>query len=370
MTLHDMVYQRMASSEKLKEMLASFGNLSAVFHQLAPPADNPMWSEHQYPRIDYSIDMMDNPSRNANGILIVNIWCDSNHYIVPEDVEPVVKELFHSSFVNADDEIYSFAWVRSDPFDAEYEHNTRTTGVSLRFDIIACPCQYTTYPDPVKAMNLWAKSIIPSAIVIGEDLFDGWISPTRETPVVYWRLASQGIERRQFVCTWMNVTLEGHICATNSADRLCNLTKLNTAQAFAGHITMEDSSPLFLKSFSVKPHLNYLSQGQIQASGYFGILKPANMVESRSTGKPLVHLHPFERETAGECEFGVRLSNAASTPYRFPYVMSGEASAGEHPEQNLIAAGCNKNVETASTSADAFSISYPQPTNTRYTEGE
>ena len=37
---------------------------------------------------------------------------------------------------------------------------------------------------------------------------------------------------------------------------------------------MEDTSPLFLKDYTCKPHLNYLSQGQIQTGGRFGLLQP------------------------------------------------------------------------------------------------
>ena len=76
--------------------------------------------------------------------------------------------------------------------------------------------------------------------------------------------------------------------ARTAADRLFNLVKLNTAQALAGHIPMEDTSPLFLKDYSCKPHLNYLSQGQIQAQGRFGILQPQSHFENRATGSKLM----------------------------------------------------------------------------------
>ena len=130
------------------------------------------------------------------------------------------------------------------------------------------------HPDPIKAMNQWTKKVLPDAMVIGEDEITGWITPTRERPVIYWRLASQNVHQRKNVVTWLDVVLEGHVYARNAADRLHNIAKLNTAAALLGHVTIEDTSPLFLLGFTCKPHLNYLSQGQIQANGRFGILQP------------------------------------------------------------------------------------------------
>ncbi|MEG1843837.1 MAG: hypothetical protein RR296_06325, partial [Clostridia bacterium] len=106
---------------------------------------------------------------------------------------------------------------------------------------------------------------------------------------VYWRLASQGIQEKHYAYTWLNISMEGHVYARNAGDRLYNLTRLNTAAAtIAGHIAMEDQSPMFIKNFECKPHLAYLSQGQIQVNGRFGLLQPWY---SRASGPKINHLH-------------------------------------------------------------------------------
>ena len=68
--------------------------------------------------------------------------------------------------------------------------------------------------------------------------------------------------------------IEGHVCARTAADRLYNLVRINSAAALAGHIPLEDSSPLFLRNYTCRPNFNYLSQGQIQTGGRFGLLQP------------------------------------------------------------------------------------------------
>lgn len=275
MELYEMLYQRLTDSEALSSLLAKYKGRPAIFYQRSATADDKDWGEKQYPRIDYTVDMQENPSRNTSGLLLLHIWCDTGFGAEPEDIEYVVRDLLHSTFAQADDDVYCLAWVRSDAFEvkANEDETVRTVGVSLTFDIMACPCQYTMYPDPIKALNEWTKKLLPSAVVIGHDEFEGWIVPTKEKPVIYWRLTSQGVQSKRLTHTWLNIAVEGHVYARSAADRLYNLVRLNTAHALAGHIPMEDESPLFLKSFVCKPHLNYIAQGQIQASGHFGILQ-------------------------------------------------------------------------------------------------
>lgn len=330
MELYAMIYQRLVGSAALGGLLAKYKRRPAVFYGRAANADDPEWDGEQYPRLDYIVDMQENPARNTSGVLSVNVWCDTQKGAEPEDIEIRLRELLHATFAQADDYPYCFAWVRSDAFEIknDADQTVRTIGVTVIFDVVAFPCQYTMYPDPIKAMNLWTKAVIPSATVIGEDIIDGWLSPTRENPIIYWRLAAQGVERKHFAYTWLNITLEGYVCAKDAADRLYNLSRLNTAQALAGHIPMEDTSPLFLKSFSVKPHLNYLSQGQIQAGGYFGLLQTQSHLQNKATGSAL-HRVNIPREII-EGDAGVASDGSTSQPYPFPYkVASSDEKAGQ-----------------------------------------
>ncbi len=320
MELYKMLYQRLTGSAELANLLAYYDGKPAIFYQRPPSADDTKWSGWQYPRIDYIVDMQENPARNTSGVLTINVWCDAEHGTEPEDIEYRLRDLLHAVFAQADDYPYCFAWVRSDAFEVktEKEQDTRTIGVTLIFDIMAYPCQYTMYPDPIKAINLWTKAVLPTATVIGEDAVDGWLTPSRENPVVYWRLAAQGLLERHLAYAWLSISLEGHVYARNAGDRLYNLTRINTAAALAGHIPMEDGSPLFLKDFSCKPHLAYLSQGQIQTSGKFGLLQPSYQHPAQEP--KLLHVNIPREVCEGQQDVEV---NPAVAPYSIPYETPG-----------------------------------------------
>lgn len=277
MELYQMIYQRLLNDEELYELLAKYNGGPAVFNQRPPTPEDEHWDDVvQYPRIDFNVDTQENPARNTSGVLSMSVWCDTQYGYEPEDIERRLRQLFHTAFAQADDYAYCLAWLRTDAFEIKNkaDETVRTYGVTVLFDLMACPSQYTLTPDPIKGMNLWTKSVLPDAIVIGEDTIEDWLIPTREQPVIYWRMTSQAKARQHFAYTWMAIGIEGHVYCENAADRLYNLVQLNTAHALIGHIPLEDRSPLFLKDFSVQPQLNYFTTGQIKARGYFGLLQP------------------------------------------------------------------------------------------------
>ena len=297
MELQTLIFRRLTQDKPLAELLATYGDRPAVFYQRAASSDNPKWGEVQYPRIDYVVDLQDNPARNTSGQLTINVWCDTQYGAEPEEVEQRLRGILHSAFVNADDGTYCLGWNHSDAFEAgtEGEDTVHTIGITAAFDLIACPCNYTMYPDPIKAINKWTKSVLPDAIVIGEDKIGEWTMPTKGKPVVYWRLTAQDINRRHYTHTWLNINIEGHVHAKSAEDRLYNLVRLNTAQAVTGHVPMEDGSPLFINAFNVQPNLNYISVGQIRASGNFGVLQPESHYHNKYTGDPLNHANKATR---------------------------------------------------------------------------
>lgn len=276
MELDKMIYHRLRDDDILSGLTAQYNGGAAVFYQRPPSAENKKWGSNiQYPRIDYTLDLLENPARNTSGVLTINVWCDTQVGAEPEDIEHRLRELLHATFAQADDYTYCFAWVRSDAFEIKAKEETvRTIGVTVLFDVVACPCQYTMHPDPIKGLNAWTREVLPDAVIIGENSIDGWFEPTREHPAVYWRLTAQGKARQHFTHTWLDITVEGHVYCKNAADRLYNLVQLNTAYALAQHITLEDTSPMFLTSFVMQPHLNYITSGQIRATGNFGLLQP------------------------------------------------------------------------------------------------
>lgn len=300
MQLHEMIYARLVTDEALSGLLARYDDRAAVFYQRAATADDPKWNAQavdadgaavvvQYPRINYMVDLQENPERNASGSLTLNVWCDTQYGVEPEVIEERLRTLLHAAFVQTDDWPYCLAWFRSDAFEikSQSDETVRTYGVTVMFDLMACPCEYTMDPDPIKGLNRWTKEILPDAVVIGEDDFEGWLVPTREKPVIYWRLSELDIRRQTFTLTWLNLSCEGHVYGVSAADRLVNLTKLQNAAALAHHVALEDTSPLFLESFDIQPRMNYTAVGQIRVRGWFGLNQPEAHFVNGGTGEGL-----------------------------------------------------------------------------------
>lgn len=275
MQLDQMLYERLTTDAGLSALLARYNDSPAVFYQQAASADDPGWGKPQYPRIDYTINLQDDPARNTSGILTIHVWCDYGGETDPEDIEMNLRRSLHAMFVRAEDYPYCIAWLRSDAWQIrnQADETLETTGITLTFDLIAFPDQTTAEPDPINALNRWTKELIPQATIIGLDGFSGWLEPSRAQPVIYWRLASQGMHLQKHVMTWMDALIEGHVYARNSSDRLTVLARIETTAAQINHVPMTDGSPLFLYNLTMMPQMNYLRQGQIAARARYGILR-------------------------------------------------------------------------------------------------
>ena len=270
MQLHKKLFGRLVEDEGLVKLLATYDGRPAVFYQRAAAADSEKWSDERYPRIDYNLDMQENPSRNASGKLTLHIWCSPQGEVEPEPIEQHMRQMLHAAFVNAEEYPYCFGWVRSDSVlrkDAE-----GATGIRMVFDVMAFPGEYSMYPDPVKAINCWSKGVLKYARLLGEDQIPDWTIPDKGNPIIYWRLSGQQTDRKTNIARWLDVSLEGHVYARQAGDRLKNLVALNAAAALSDYLMMEDRSPMLLKAFSMKPHLNYLTQGQMEARANFALI--------------------------------------------------------------------------------------------------
>lgn len=370
MELSKMIFQRLLGDESLSELLAQFDERSAIFYQRPPSDAAPEWGKVQYPRIDYNVDLQENPARNTSGVLSFNITCDIQVSCEPEDIEARLRELFHTAFVPTDDYVYCIAWLRSDAFEVKTreDQTVRNYGVTVTFDLVACPPQVTVYPDPIKGMNDWTKTVLPDAVVINVDEIKNWLMPTREKPVIYWRIASMGKAAQHFTHTWLDITIEGHVYCKNAADRLYNLVQINTAYALAQHITLEDTSPLFLKSFVVQPHLNYIIAGQIRASGTFGILQPESHLSTNATGEKLVRIN-LPREIVEEDAVIAEITDEPSEGFKFRYPQSASSEqAGQRPTSNMVGAISNASIGADGGDSQGFSIEYQMPGTDQYPE--
>lgn len=276
-TLEDLIYNRLANDTALVGKLAKYNSETAVFYQLAPADTADGWDGAQYPRIDYTIEMRADPERQSAGQAIINIWsCRTG--IMPEEIEPDVRSALCGIFIAPDGEPpYSLAWLRSDSFDAanDAEKAKSIVGITILFDVYAFPEQVTCDPDPVLAINFYAKDLEPGAKVIGHDPLPAFYEPGSESPAFYFRLVSLETSDETNTIAWMNGILAGHVFAPTAEARLRWLRYLVDALALDGEVIMLDTSPMTIRKLTADAGSDPLAQGQLRIQMRFGILRKA-----------------------------------------------------------------------------------------------
>lgn len=287
MTLEDLIYTRLTESTALTEKLAKHDKEPAIFYQATPGDTSEGWGgKPQYPRIDYTVDMQSNPERPASGTLTVNIWCSETGE-PPENLEPEVRAAICDVFLQPDAAPpFSLSWERSDAFQAQRSDEMLVNGITVLFDLFAFPSHETTDPDPVLAINEYAKKWAPEALVIGRDTLAPFTFATEQQPIFYFRLSALSLYRETNTVAWLNGVLTGHIFAPETT-RMKWLKALVDSLALDGEVIMLDKSPMFLTNIKADSSASPLAAGQLQLSVRFGLLR------RKPYAHPLMHTyHP------------------------------------------------------------------------------
>ena len=275
MTLEDLIYQRLTQHPSLIKKLAKYAGNPAVFFQSAPDDKAQGWKGRlQYPRIDYVVDLQHNPERKTSGSLTLNIWSTEEAGVTPpEELEPIVRQLLCGVFLKPQDAPpYALSWARSEPFDAPREGaDGIVIGATIIFDVFAFPSQVTTDPDPILAINHFAKQLIPCATVIGKDDLMAETVPTEEKPALYFRLETIRNQRETNTVAWMDAVIAGHVFA--GGEETTWIRAIVDALALNGEVTMLDTSPMFITTLTADNTLNATSAGQLRIGVRFGLLR-------------------------------------------------------------------------------------------------
>lgn len=273
--LEELIYKRFCSSEKLVNSLASFGGKPAVFSPEPPDEGQEGWrGEVQYPKLIYHFDLQANEERNSAGTLSVSLLCRNVADIVPEKIEPLVRECLRDVILKPENGIpYCFAWARTDAFTIDEKKGDVTIGSEVRFDILEYPSQETTDPDPVMAACKYIKEIYPECLVMGYDQMDEITEASASRPVVYCRLVSVEKGRETNTVAWMDGKIAVHILCPDSSIRLKIAAGITNRLSLDGEIIMLDHSPMGVKRLQANYKSDYLKEGQVIFTGNFGLLR-------------------------------------------------------------------------------------------------
>jgi len=277
MTLEELIYRWFSKYERLTKKLAAFSGNPAIFYQVAPDDRQRGWeNKTQYPRIVYAIDRQANQERKSAGTMEISLLCDEAG-VAPEEVEPLVRECLKDIIICPDNGLpYCFAWSRSDGFEIpsrESGADTRIIGTEIRFDILEYPCQETTDPDPVVALNRYIKSKLSNAFVIGLDKMGHFKTATVKAPVFYCRLDSVEKAQETNTVAWMDGKIAIHILCPDPSIRLKLMMEIANNLCLDGEVIMLDYSPMTIKRLLVNNKADFLKDGQLFVTVHYGLLR-------------------------------------------------------------------------------------------------
>ena len=274
--LEELIRERLCSDERITKTVASYLKQPAVFFREAPEDTVKGWkNQRQYPKLVFTYDTVANAERKSTGTLLVTITCLQESNILPEDLEPAVKEILKDIILKSETfEPVALSWFSTNTFTLINEKQDQlVTGCEMTFDIMEFPSQVTTDPDPVDAMNHYLKEIVPEAVVLWKDSIDDIVVASAEQPVIYTRLLRTQIDRQTNTVVWMNGELSVHFLCPDSSTRLKLLQGVTNRLSLDGEVIMLDKSPMFVQSLSGANPQDYITQGQLQISVQFGLLR-------------------------------------------------------------------------------------------------
>lgn len=272
--IENLIYAVLSAEEgpcNIAGMLSRYAGKPAIFMQSAP-SDK---AGDLYPRVDYTFNGASNDERKSEGLLTINVWCQSTG-VLPEDIEANIRQMFSNIFIRDSGETYCFSWDRNDYFEISSDtksENISVLGVTLFFDVLACPLGKVNEPDPIAAIMDYTAKNYENIQLIGADDMSSIFRASDDTPAVYYNISKYERAESWFLCQWMNVRIQAHVFAASAEKRLELVKQIADDIAHDECVSMRDGSDMRLIGLSVNMDANIAKMGQITFTFHYGILR-------------------------------------------------------------------------------------------------
>lgn len=271
----ELIRRRMVDNAAIAAELSRYAGAPAVFYQTAPEDTDDGWGGGaQYPRIELTVEHHAEAEHDTAGKLHVDITC-SETGTPPEAIEPLVRRALTGLFFYPEGEPpFAVVWNTSMSFQAQsaQQQIPLLVGVTADFDLVSFPGLETSDPDPVAAINRYAREWDKSLTIVSKAECDDYLVPTREHPAVHFRKVSSSIDRMTNTVTWVNAILCAHFFAPELQDRCEWIEQFAQSLALDTEITMLDGSPMFIQNIRGNAAADEL-QGQLQVTVQYGLLR-------------------------------------------------------------------------------------------------
>lgn len=271
--IEKVLYCHMSSDVNLAPLLSSYQMKPAIFLQIAPNDTDNLWDNNMhYARIVFDIDTNTDTARKIAGTLRADVIC-SGQSKMPEEINPVLKNIIDGYFFSSDGEVFAAVWERTDNFDTEPD--SKVFGNVMTFSLLAFPAQTTADPDPVALMNDWTAKLFPDAVVIGKNKILEVMKPTDERPALYWSLS--GIMPSSipstYHCTWNQSNLRLSVIAPSKNVRNAIVKRITERLTADGRVMFPDGNQFLIHRMAVEANADPIRTGQLTLEGSFSILR-------------------------------------------------------------------------------------------------
>lgn len=282
--MEGIIYNYLCNCEELSEKLTTWADSPAIFQTKAPDDKDEDWGKNQYPRLIFDIDMQADSERKVSGQLMIDVMCeDKSESVQVEELESIVKEVVDGCFFSNTDLTISAQWRSSNQFE---QGDDDVIGVTLVFDVLAYPKQITESPDPIKATNLWIKTLYSNAYVIGKDTLPETWKPTDESPAIYCSLFRVGESPRMkstYAVDWIGAELHIYVMAPSENVRATISKQIIQLLIHATRIILDDGSPMLIDKVTGNLAADPLRTGQIVVNATYGVLTARSGIKLQHT---------------------------------------------------------------------------------------
>lgn len=266
------LYEHLIEQQDLADFLGRYSKKPAIFNQEAP-ADNDVLWEKQYGRVVFAVDLQGDPAHIMSGTLMVDISCKKSEQL-PEDVEPVLRQLIHGYFFSKGTSTVSAQWKNTSYFT---EPTNDVIGCTVTFSLLAFPVITTSNPDVIARFNEWTSLRFPDLHVINykELPAQAW-KPTGTESAVYWRLVQDspaGWIPDTFQTIWRTAAVRCHIFSESNAIAATVARDIITRLYAEKRILKSGESPIMVnRRNTVDLGEDPLRTGQVSVEATYGIV--------------------------------------------------------------------------------------------------
>lgn len=290
-SLYEHLIAQKEPQQELADCLACYNCRPAIFSQEAPAdADEGWCGGPQYGRIVFAVDLQGDPERDVAATLAVDILCSKDD-VLPEEIEPMVKDLIDGWFFSGEGCIMAAQWKNSSYFT---EPTNQVAGCTVVFDLLALPLLSTGDPDVIQRINEWTAQIEGLHVLNYDALPASAWKPSGEESAVYWRLVNDGPAgwvKDTYQTIWRKAIIKCHVFS-ESIDTASAVTRDLYVRLYAARRLLKaGESPIMVNQKNSADYgADPLRTGQLTVEATYGII-----VRFR-TEKTLEHITSDEKK--------------------------------------------------------------------------